>query len=125
MFVKFEAIQLLQYNNIYEQSTYAFVIIFVSAAFNATAVFSSQGIAGWIRFTQTPTGVQIVVNLDGLTANASWTLHQLPVLTTLDPTQRGLDENVGPVFDNFDRVQTGECNTATPEACMVGDFTSK
>lgn len=96
------------------------------AAFNATAIFNSQGISGWIRFTPITTGgVQIVARLDGLTANASWSLHQLPVLTTLEPTQRSLDDNVGPIFNNFGRVTTGECSMANPTECEVGDFTSK
>lgn len=68
--------------------------------------------------------MEIVANLDGLVNDAPWSLHQLPVLTTLEPALRGLDENVGPLL-NFPPGPTGVCNIANPGGCAVGDFTGR
>lgn len=68
-------------------------------AINATAAFGSQGVVGWVRFTESADGVDITANLAGLVQNASWSIRQFPVLTTLEPSQRGSSEYVGEVLD--------------------------
>jgi hypothetical protein len=97
-------------------------------AFDAIAAFNTRGVTGWIGFTRTAdnTATEIMVRLDGLDASVPWSIHQLPVLTTLEPSQRGLDENVGPVYDSPTR-ETGEttCSMELPTNCLVGDLSGR
>ena len=89
----------------------------------AVATFNSQGVSGYIRFTEREV-VTIIVNLDGLTGDAYWSIHKFPVLTTIDPNLRWMSDFVGPIYDPIQEREDA-CGMDTPSGCAVGDLTNR
>lgn len=96
-------------------------------AINATAVFGTHGVIGWIRFTQSAAGLDITANLAGLdsTRNASWSIRQFPVLNTLEPSLRGTDNYVGDVLDFQRESNNSVCSPTSQSDCQVGDLSGR
>ena len=91
---------------------------------SATAVFNMNGVTGWVRFFQDNPQVDILVNLQGLTENADWSIRELPVDETLSPSDRCSENYLGMVFNPNDApaLSNPDCNT---DRCPVGDLSLK
>jgi hypothetical protein len=91
---------------------------------SATAVFNLNGVTGWVRFFQDDPLADIVVNVQGLTQSADWSIRQFPVDETLSPSDRCSDEYLGSVFNPNGvapdpALSNPDCSTVS---CPVGDL---
>ena len=87
-------------------------------------MFETGGVTGWIRFYQKAAdNITFVANLEGLSANASWSLHLLPVDLTLDPQIRCGDNFLGGIYNPGGVMTT--CTPQNPEMCAAGDFSGR
>lgn len=90
---------------------------------SATAVFNLNGVTGWVRFFQDNPLADVLVNLQGLTQNADWSIHQFPVDETLSPSDRCSDDYLGTVFNPNDApvpaLSNPDCSAVS---CPVGDL---
>ena len=91
---------------------------------SATAVFNLNGVTGWVRFFQNDPLADIVVNLQGLTQDADWSIRNLPVDETLSPNDRCSEDYLDTVFNPNDApaINNPDCNT---DRCPVGDLSLK
>ena len=95
---------------------------------SATAVFNSNGVTGWVRFfhSEPEPLADIIVNLQGLTEAADWSIHELPVDETLSPVDRCSEAYLGGVYNptNEQVVNNSDCGN-NPSACPVGDLSGR
>lgn len=91
---------------------------------SATAVFNLNGVTGWVRFFENDPLADIVLNLQGLTEDADWSIHELPVDETLSPNDRCSEAYLGGVYNptNAPVVANPDCS-ANP--CPVGDLSGR
>ena len=91
---------------------------------SVTAVFNMNGVTGWVRFFQDDPPADILVNLQGLTQDADWSIHELPVDETLSPSDRCSENYLGIVFNPNDApaLSNPDCDT---DRCPVGDLSLK
>ena len=90
---------------------------------SATAVFNLNGVTGWVRFfhDEPQPLADVLVNLQGLTQDAEWSIRQFPVDETLSPSDRCSDDYLGTVFNpnGAPIVSDPDCSAVS---CPVGDL---
>ena len=87
----------------------------------AAAVFNLNGVTGWIRFFENENLTDVVVNLEGLSQGITgWSVRELPVDETLQPSERCSRAYLGKVYNPTDVVLSAQCGGGA--TCAVGDL---
>ena len=91
---------------------------------SATAVFNLNGVTGWVRFFHNVPQplTDILVNLQGLTQEAEWSIRQFPVDETLSPSDRCSDDYLGTVFNPNNAAPVADNPDCSAVSCPVGDL---
>lgn len=90
---------------------------------SATAVFNLNGVTGWVRFFHDDPQplADVLVNLQGLTQDADWSIREFPVDETLSPSDRCSDDYLGTVF-NPNGAPASSNPDCSAVSCPVGDL---
>jgi Cu/Zn superoxide dismutase len=96
----------------------------------AVVIINARGITGNITFIEIDDmNTRVIVDLQGLTGEQGWHVHQLPVDQIVPPDQQCLGAWVGPHYDPIGRRANpnyeDECNQNTPELCEFGDLAGR
>ncbi|CAI8031417.1 hypothetical protein GBAR_LOCUS17832 [Geodia barretti] len=96
----------------------------------AVARINARGITGTITFTEVDENTtRIVANLQGLSGNHGWHIHELPIDQTVSPDLQCLSSWAGPHYDPLNaRANLNyatDCSTSNPSSCEAGDLAGR